>query len=852
MTEALHDLPPSHSQPFADDGAGMQYFDSEAHHRLLAETLLAQLQQGHRIILITGETPPNAELLARLLGNELAPPCRATVIKGNAQLSADGLMNSYRKLLGIAIAEETLKRAAGVPPLSVVRAYEHDLLVLDNADALNDEVLDDLCRASENSDEQRPALLLLARYAFLQRLTADSLEAVSDAITARLQRERLAQQETADFIGFQMKSCHLDHRGVFRAPIIELIGIYADGDPSVVNGLARRVWHITQTASAKSGEQAAAAPAPSDEVVPFPEAETPSSAAAEEIASFDEPVAAEPASASEPPDAASAAPEETAESGGAPAASPERDAELAAPEDVPTAAAVVASASVVGTESEFGDAEEEVPRDAEGIDVQADADREDEAAEDVSADEVGADEIVEPVRSTASTWTVELPPGFDPAEEIAASEEDDALANLAAADLARFDAEIEANSEEDEPIDGETDESATLAEETEEGDETAALEEEDDAGDREIAAEYAADRRALTLDDGVALPEPRAKPPRRGMRQVLIALLVAMLAIVALLLGFDAVGPGIAHDPRLKPIVMTMQSATAKLQHGWEALRARFVATSTPVQGNEAAAPAREPPLRTTTQNVNGDLVLPSPSPPPSPNKEATSASSNPVAPVAPPAATIPAPAASKAAGGSVIEPLPAPAGSPAPLATATPPTQAAPMPQAALPPASAANPATAAPPKQTAVAPAITDSPLSAPPTAAPSALSSGAATPPKQTALAPGLTAAPSAAAPSRSSGAASPTDVNLLMTRGDKLLASGDIIAARHYFELVAETGDSRVALRLGETYDPVFLKQIGARGIAGDPAVAKSWYLKAIASGDKGADMRLLQLMALYPE
>jgi TPR repeat protein len=66
------------------------------------------------------------------------------------------------------------------------------------------------------------------------------------------------------------------------------------------------------------------------------------------------------------------------------------------------------------------------------------------------------------------------------------------------------------------------------------------------------------------------------------------------------------------------------------------------------------------------------------------------------------------------------------------------------------------------------------------------------------------------------------------------------------------MVAEAGDLHAALRLGKTYDPAFLKQIGVRGIAGNPALAKSWYLKAIASGDKDADLRLLQLMALYPE
>jgi len=91
----------------------------------------------------------------------------------------------------------------------------------------------------------------------------------------------------------------------------------------------------------------------------------------------------------------------------------------------------------------------------------------------------------------------------------------------------------------------------------------------------------------------------------------------------------------------------------------------------------------------------------------------------------------------------------------------------------------------------------------------------------------------------------------DIDQLLRRGDQLLAGGDLIAARHYFELVTEAGDMRAALRLGKTYDPAFLQQNGVRGIVGNPAMAKSWYLKAIGAGDKDADMRLLQLMTLYP-
>ena len=153
---------------------------------------------------------------------------------------------------------------------------------------------------------------------------------------------------------------------------------------------------------------------------------------------------------------------------------------------------------------------------------------------------------------------------------------------------------------------------------------------------------------------------------------------------------------------------------------------------------------------------------------------------------------------------------------------------------------------------------------PIAAPPTSAPAQTST--VTPVSPT-VAPALPSIVTLVPPPKQEAAISPppaelrtsnsdrmlasADLEQLMRRGDQLLAAGDIIAARHYFELVTEAGDMRAALRLGKTYDPAFLQQNGVRGTIGDPAMAKSWYLKAIAAGDKGADMQLLQLMTLYP-
>ena len=90
---------------------------------------------------------------------------------------------------------------------------------------------------------------------------------------------------------------------------------------------------------------------------------------------------------------------------------------------------------------------------------------------------------------------------------------------------------------------------------------------------------------------------------------------------------------------------------------------------------------------------------------------------------------------------------------------------------------------------------------------------------------------------------------TDTDAIMVqRGEQLLAAGDIVSARQFFERVAPTGNVAAAYRLAETYDPVFLKEIGVRGVLGQPAVAIAWYQRAVTGGSTKAVERLHRLQS----
>jgi TPR repeat protein len=79
--------------------------------------------------------------------------------------------------------------------------------------------------------------------------------------------------------------------------------------------------------------------------------------------------------------------------------------------------------------------------------------------------------------------------------------------------------------------------------------------------------------------------------------------------------------------------------------------------------------------------------------------------------------------------------------------------------------------------------------------------------------------------------------------LCAQGLVALAQGYIASARAYLERAAEAGDARALLALGETYDPVTLARIGARGIKGDAARARDYYSQALAAGLSDARERM---------
>lgn len=110
-------------------------------------------------------------------------------------------------------------------------------------------------------------------------------------------------------------------------------------------------------------------------------------------------------------------------------------------------------------------------------------------------------------------------------------------------------------------------------------------------------------------------------------------------------------------------------------------------------------------------------------------------------------------------------------------------------------------------------------------------------AALPSKETPPAP----PPEPIAPQLSAG-----ELTTLMARGRRFIENGDFSSARPVYRRAAEAGYAEAALALGETYDPVTLRERGVVGLVPDVQKARQWYERARDLGSLEAPTRLQRL------
>jgi len=91
---------------------------------------------------------------------------------------------------------------------------------------------------------------------------------------------------------------------------------------------------------------------------------------------------------------------------------------------------------------------------------------------------------------------------------------------------------------------------------------------------------------------------------------------------------------------------------------------------------------------------------------------------------------------------------------------------------------------------------------------------------------------------------------SDIEVMVKSGAEYMANGNVEAARMMLRPAAEAGDPAAAFALAETYDPLALRKLNAKGgITADVGLAQTWYEKAKDLGSAVAPERLKRLARL---
>jgi type II secretory pathway predicted ATPase ExeA len=260
---------PLPAEPFADDAAGLSYFATDFHYEHLVARLRRHLASTRGFYLVSGTPAPDGDLVERAINGRKEAPQRATLVRCRAGMTVDAVTRAYARQLGLTDERDNgqwalLSRLMEDSRKGVVR-----VLVLENADALDDRGFDELHRFATLDDPHFLPVVLLTERSFAQRLDAPSLQFLQPAIVAHLALQQLETEEVAAFIRYQLNATEGRHERVFTREAIAQIAAAAKGDPAAVNRLARQAAGIAAPATPAAPPQLVA-PAPKPVPPPAP------------------------------------------------------------------------------------------------------------------------------------------------------------------------------------------------------------------------------------------------------------------------------------------------------------------------------------------------------------------------------------------------------------------------------------------------------------------------------------------------------------------------------------------------------------------------------------------------------
>lgn len=219
------------ADPFGDAAPRTRYFETDAHYRRVAADLRVLFARRRGLIFVTADPAPDgARLKARLVGGG---PMRAGVARAEPGISFYDLMQRYANDLGLGddgrgywSVQERLAADAKGGTASV--------LLVEDADALDDYVFDQIDRFAKDAPQAPLPVLLLGSSRLPQR---DGLGFVTSSVVGRVAFTRPTSDEIPDYLRWRLTQAGLPKDALSAAALAE-IAVEAGDDLASADRLA--------------------------------------------------------------------------------------------------------------------------------------------------------------------------------------------------------------------------------------------------------------------------------------------------------------------------------------------------------------------------------------------------------------------------------------------------------------------------------------------------------------------------------------------------------------------------------------------------------------------------------------
>src|SRR4029077_2070584 len=173
--------------------ASSDYFSSHQHYASLARRIDAALRPGGRLVLITGNPPPNSQALSEALASVATVRYEATIISCGPELTREDLDRTVAAVAGP-------RGITGAGVTNEFSASAFPLVVFDDFDRLSDKQIEEVYKDPLHRDHTQAAGILLTSVDYRAGLEQPALHFLKKHVAAYFPVQEVGDDEAISFL----------------------------------------------------------------------------------------------------------------------------------------------------------------------------------------------------------------------------------------------------------------------------------------------------------------------------------------------------------------------------------------------------------------------------------------------------------------------------------------------------------------------------------------------------------------------------------------------------------------------------------------------------------------------------